>query len=51
LEDNLFKKKKAALPSTEDSLLDQALKAKVDEKALLGEKQEAAQNLPAQLSP
>jgi len=37
LEDNLFKKKKAPLPVTEDSLLDQALFAKVDEKLLLGE--------------
>ena len=39
LEDNLFKKKKAALPATEESVIDQALKAKVDEKALLGETQ------------
>ena len=39
LEDNLFKKKKAAQPTTEESLLDQALKAKVDEKSLLGENQ------------
>ena len=47
LEDNLFKKKKAALPNTEESLLDQALKAKVDEKSLLGETQQPAQTLPA----
>ena len=37
LEDNLFKRKKAALPNTEESLVDQALKAKVNEKELLGE--------------
>ena len=37
LEDNLFKRKKAPLPATEDSLVDQALKAKVNEKELLGE--------------
>ena len=37
LEDNLFKRKKAPLPSTEESLVDQALKAKVNEKELLGE--------------
>jgi hypothetical protein len=37
LEDNLFKRKKAPLPPTEDSLVDIALKAKVNEKELLGE--------------
>lgn len=37
LEDSLFKKKKVPLATTEDSLLDQALFAKVDEKSLLGE--------------
>jgi len=37
LEDNLFKRKKAPLPPTEDSLVDIALKAKVNEKDLLGD--------------
>ena len=32
LEDSLFKKKKAAMPVTEETILDAALKAKVDPK-------------------